>query len=92
MKSPAGCYTGFFLSFTLFVSLQLISGIKASQRKRSQARTLREKKKSRGNQSPVLSLLLAACAVCLGAWRGWWGAGGWLQLLQAGRVLEVPFV
>lgn len=82
---------GFFLSFSLFfLSLQLIAGIKASRRKQTQARTL--KKKSRGNQSPVLLLLFAACAVCLGAWRGWRGAGGWLQRSQAGGVLEVPFV
>lgn len=81
-----------FLFLSLFLSLQLISGIKASQRKQTQARTLKKKKKSRGNQSPVLLLLFAACAVCLGAWRGLRGAGGWLQRSQAGGVLEVPFV
>lgn len=80
-----------FVSLSLFLSLQLISGIKASQRKQTQARTFK-KKKSRGNQSPVLLLLFAACAVCLGAWRGLRGAGGWLQRSQAGGVLEVPFV
>lgn len=94
IKSPGGLlYMGFFSLFFSFFSLSAADLWNQSKSEKANTGThIKKKKKSRGNQSPVLLLLFAACAVCLGAWRGWRGAGGWSQRSQAGGVLEVPFV